>query len=98
LHGVAARPVGEKRGHWDDEVFEVIFHVGERKHQGALEEVPTEADPVKTLEIAHLFVPSVGRPLTTTIIVDNSILAFACNITNGVPIPSYFGQPWDNEL
>jgi TFIIF-interacting CTD phosphatase-like protein len=41
---------------------------------------------------------SLGRPLPTTIIVDNSIHAFACNITNGVPIPSYFGQPWDNEL
>ena len=41
---------------------------------------------------------SLGRPLTSTIIVDNSIHAFACNITNGVPIPSYYGQPWDNEL
>ena len=39
-----------------------------------------------------------GRPLNQTIIVDNSIHAFAFQISNGVPIPSFFGQPWDNEL
>ena len=41
---------------------------------------------------------SLGRPLETTILVDNSIHAFACHITNGIPIPSFFGQPMDNEL
>lgn len=34
---------------------------------------------------------SLGRPLETTILVDNSIHAFACHVTNGVPIPSFFG-------
>lgn len=41
---------------------------------------------------------SLGRPIESTIIVDNSIHAFACHILNGVPIPSFFGQPWDFEL
>ena len=51
--------------------------------------------------VEHVFIKdlnSLGRPLETTIIVDNSIHAFACQISNGVPIPSFFGQPWDQEL
>lgn len=32
-----------------------------------------------------------GRPLEKMLIVDNSIHAFACHITNGVPIPSFYG-------
>lgn len=32
-----------------------------------------------------------GRPIESTIIVDNSVVAFACHLTNGVPIPSFFG-------
>lgn len=39
-----------------------------------------------------------GRSLEQTIIVDNSIHAFALQISNGIPIPSFFGQSWDTEL
>ena len=41
---------------------------------------------------------ALGRPIEKIIIVDNSIHAFAFHISNGVPIPSFYGQPWDNEL
>ena len=39
-----------------------------------------------------------GRDIAKTIIVDNSILSFAYNLSNGVPIASFFGQSWDREL
>lgn len=39
-----------------------------------------------------------GRPLNQTILVDNSIKAFALQMSNGVPIASFFGQQWDCEL
>jgi CTD small phosphatase-like protein 2 len=34
---------------------------------------------------------NLGRSLRSTIIVDNSICSFALNLSNGVPIPSFFG-------
>jgi hypothetical protein len=36
--------------------------------------------------------------LETAVIVDNSVQAFACHLTNGIPVPSFFGQHWDAEL
>jgi len=39
-----------------------------------------------------------NRDLKKTVIIDNSILAFAYNLSSGVPLPSFYGQPWDTEL
>ena len=41
---------------------------------------------------------SLGRPLERTIIVDNSIHVFFYHLSNGIPICSFVGQPWDQEL
>jgi len=38
------------------------------------------------------------RPLKDIIIVDNSIISFAFNIDNGVPISAYMRQEKDEEL
>ena len=40
----------------------------------------------------------IGRDLSKTVLVDNSILAFGYNLSNGVPLPSFYGQQWDTEL
>lgn len=41
---------------------------------------------------------ALGRDIERVMIVDNSILAFAYHLNNGVPIPSFYGQPWDTEF
>mmetsp|Transcript_15983 Transcript_15983/g.13964 ORF Transcript_15983/g.13964 Transcript_15983/m.13964 type:complete len:148 (+) Transcript_15983:590-1033(+) len=40
----------------------------------------------------------IGRDIEKTIIVDNSMIAFALNIDNAIPIESYIGDKNDNEL
>lgn len=41
---------------------------------------------------------SLGRPLESTVIVDNSVYVFGYHHSNGIPIESFFGQPNDQEL
>ena len=38
------------------------------------------------------------RDLKEVIIVDNSIVSFAFNLSNGIPIAAFTGQPKDEEL
>lgn len=38
------------------------------------------------------------RPLKDIVIVDNSIISFAFNMDNGIPISAFVGQPKDEEL
>lgn len=40
----------------------------------------------------------VGRPLTRSILVDNSPISVACNADNGILIKSWYGDPYDREL
>lgn len=40
----------------------------------------------------------IGRPLASTLLVDNSPHAYAYNIDNGVPIESWFDDDTDTEL
>lgn len=47
---------------------------------------------VKDLRVAD------GFPLSDVIIVDNSLLSFALQPDNGIPISSYFWNPEDSEL
>ena len=38
------------------------------------------------------------RKIQNMVIVDNSIVSFYCNLNNGIYIPSFKGNPLDNEL
>lgn len=40
----------------------------------------------------------VGRPLSRSILVDNSPISVACNADNGILIKSWYGDPYDREL
>lgn len=39
-----------------------------------------------------------GRPLHSSVIVDNRIMSFGLNVNNGILVSSYVGQPADTEL
>lgn len=53
------------------------------------------------LDLGNVFVKDLsklGRDLSQVVIVDNSILSFGYHLSNGILIPSYFGQNFDTEL
>ena len=54
-------------------------------------------DASKTVYIKDMRVIE-GVPLSDTVIVDNSLLSFALQPDNGIPISSYFYDPKDQEL
>jgi CTD small phosphatase-like protein 2 len=56
---------------------------------------------VTTSTQAHLYVKdlsSLGRNLSHTLIIDNSITAFGFHLDSGIPIPSFYGQASDSEF
>ncbi len=39
-----------------------------------------------------------NRDANNIVIVDNSLLSFADNLDRGIPVPSFYGQPFDDAL
>ncbi|TNV85192.1 hypothetical protein FGO68_gene4264 [Halteria grandinella] len=57
--------------------------------------------PVTTSTQAQLYVKdlsALGRNLSHTLIIDNSITAFGFHLDSGIPIPSFYGQANDSEF
>ena len=71
-----------------DEDFQIIKHRLYRHHCV----MPAPGIYVKDLRVIG------DRDLKEIIIVDNSIVSFAFNLQNGVPISAFTGQPNDEEL
>ena len=52
----------------------------------------------KSKDVYCKIMETLGEDLSKTIILDNSLTAFAYNMSNGIPILSYFDQQDDTEL
>ena len=92
------------------ELFEfVLFTASDRTYAS---QVMNKLDPARTLvkhrlyrehcvPVRGMFVKDLnvlGRDMAQTVIVDNSLIAFAMNLANGIPILGWFNDPHDREL